>query len=228
MEGATGASTVSALQANAGAQAQAQAPQTNVTDTQQVQQVQQETQTGDLYAQQQQASQQEQQQSDEALQQEANQDYELQAKTLDADDTAELKNFAKQLGLNGKQAQAITSVLDKAQQGFNEDLQGRFNTQVSEWRKAVMNDPEIGGQNFANTKLNIGRVMQRFGNPEVSALLNQSGIGYNPAFVKFINAVGSVLGNDTGYVNGTQATPQRNNRSDALRSIYNNSPNLNF
>lgn len=130
--------------------------------------------------------------------------------------------------MNSKQAQAITGVLDKAQQGFNEDLQGRFNTQVSEWRKAVMNDPEIGGQNFANTKLNIGRVMQRFGNPEVSALLNQSGIGYNPAFVKFINAVGSVLGNDTGYVNGEQATPQRNNRSDALRSIYNNSPNLNF
>lgn len=228
MEGATGASTVTASQANAGAQAQAQAPQTNVTDTQQVQQVQQETQTGDLYAQQQQASQQEQQQSDEALQQEANQDYELQAENLDDEDTAELKNFAKQLGLNSKQAQAITGVLDKAQQGFNEDLQGRFNTQVSEWRKAVMNDPEIGGQNFANTKLNIGRVMQRFGNPEVSALLNQSGIGYNPAFVKFINAVGSVLGNDTGYVNGTQATPQRNNRSDALRSIYNNSPNLNF
>ena len=130
--------------------------------------------------------------------------------------------------MNGKQAQAITGVLDKAQQGFNEDLQGRFNTQVSEWRKAVMNDPELGGQNFANTKLNIGRVMQRFGNPEVSALLNQSGIGYNPAFVKFINAVGSVLGNDTGYVNGTQVIPQRNNRSDALRSIYNNSPNLIF
>lgn len=227
MEGATGASTVSAPQANAGAQAQAQTPQTNITDTQQAQQVQQETQTGDLYAQQQQASQQEQQ-SDDALQQEANQDYELQAENLDDEDTAELKNFAKQLGLNGKQAQAVTNVLDKAQQGFNEDLQGRFNTQVSEWRKAVMNDPEIGGQNFANTKLNIGRVMQRFGNPEVSALLNQSGIGYNPAFVKFINAVGSVLGNDTGYVNGTQAIPQRNNRSDALRSIYNNSPNLNF
>ena len=218
MDGATSTTTASAPQANAGAQTQAQAPQTNVADTQQVQQAQQNAQVDDLYAQQQQASQQEQQQSDEALQQEANQDYELQAENLDDEDTAELKNFAKQLGLNGKQAQA----------GFNEDLQGRFNTQVSEWRKAVMNDPEIGGQNFANTKLNIGRVMQRFGNPEVSALLNQSGIGYNPAFVKFINAVGSVLGNDTGYVNGTQATPQRNNRSDALRSIYNNSPNLNF
>lgn len=224
MDEASSVSTESTPQANAGAQTQVQAPQTNATDTQQVQQ---ETQVSDVYAQQQQAPQQEQQ-SDEALQQEANQDYELQAENLDAEDTAELKNFAKSLGLNGKQAQAITQVLDKAQQGFTEDLQGRFNTQVGEWRKAVMNDPEIGGQNFANTKLNIGRVMQRFGNPEVSALLNQTGIGYNPAFVKFINAVGSVLGNDTGYVNGAQAIPQRNNRSDALRSIYNNSPNLNF
>lgn len=222
------ATTASAPQANADAQTQAQAPQTNVADTQQVQQAQQDAQVNDLYAQQQQAPQQQDQQSDDALQQEANQDYELQAENLDDEDTAELKNFAKKLGLNSKQAQAITGVLDKAQQGFNEDLQGRFNTQVSEWRKAVMNDPEIGAQNFANTKLNIGRVMQRFGNPEVSALLNQSGIGYNPAFVKFINAVGSVLGNDTSYVNGEQATPQRNNRSDVLRSIYNNSPNLNF
>ena len=228
MDGATSTTTASAPQANAEAQTQEQAPQTNVADTQQVQQAQQNTQVGDLYAQQQQASQQQEQQSDDALQQEANQDYELQAENLDDEDTTELKNFAKQLGLNGKQAQAVTNVLDKAQQGFNEDLQGRFNTQVSEWRKAVMNDPEIGGQNFANTKLNIGRVMQRFGNPEVSALLNQTGIGYNPAFVKFINAVGSVLGNDTSYVNGEQAIPQRNNRSDALRSIYNNSPNLNF
>ena len=177
MDGATSTTTASAPQANADAQTQAQAPQTNVADTQQVQQTQQNAQVDDLYAQQQQAPQQQEQQSDDALQQEANQDYELQAKNLDDEDTTELKNFAKQLGLNGKQAQAVTNVLDKAQQGFNEDLQGRFNTQVSEWRKAVMNDPEIGGQNFANTKLNIGRVMQRFGNPEVSALLNQSGIG---------------------------------------------------
>lgn len=224
MDGATGASTATANTGDASAVAQAQTPQANVADTQSQQAPQQEVQQ-DLYTEQ---NQQQEQQSDNALQEEANQDYELQAESLDEQDTAELKNFAKQLGLNGKQAQAITSVLDKAQQGFNEDLKGRFDTQVGEWRKAVQNDPELGGQNFANTKLNIGRVMQRFGNPEVRQLLNTSGIGYNPAFVRFMNAVGSVLGNDTGYVNGTQAPTQQQTRSSVLQGIYSNSPDLKF
>lgn len=227
MDGATGTSTAVANTGDVGAVAQTQAPQTNVADTQsqQAQQAPQQDVQQDLYAE---PKQQQEQQSDDALQEEANQDYELQAKSLDEQDTAELKNFAKQLGLNGKQAQAITDVLDRAQQGFNDDLKGRFDTQVSEWRKAVQNDPEIGGQNFANTKLNIGRVMQKFGNPEVRQLLNTSGIGYNPAFVRFMNAVGNVLGNDTGYVGGTQAPTQQQTRSNVLQSIYSNSPDLKF
>jgi len=213
-------------------QTEAQAS-TQLQVTQQPQQAlqpqqEQQAQSDDLYSQPQVTQQPQEQKSDEQVQQEADKDFELQAQNLDETDIAETKEFCKKLGLNGQQAQAITSVLDKAEQGFNDDLQGRFNTQVQTWRQEVQNDPELGGQNFANTKLNIGRVMQKFGNDEVRGLLNRTGLGYNPSFVRFMNAIGSVLGNDTGFVSSNPAVQKQQTRSNQLRSIYNNSKDLQF
>ena len=112
-------------------------------------------------------------------------------------------------------------------QQFDNELQTAIVNQRNTWANQVKADSEIGGQNFANTKLNIGRVMQQFGTPELKNFLNQSGLGYNPDFVRFMNKVGTMIGNDSNFINSNGAIPTEQERHEQmLRNLYPNSKEL--
>ena len=63
--------------------------------------------------------------------------------------------------------------------------------------------------------------MQQFGTPELKNFLNESGLGYNPDFVRFMNKVGTLIGNDTNFINSQGAIPsEQERREEALRKLY--------
>ena len=142
-----------------------------------------------------------------------------------AEDNTKLTDVFKKAKLSQEQADILLNAYhgDVANLGqqFDNELQAAIVNQRNTWANQVKADNELGGQNFANTKLNIGRVMQQFGTPELKKFLNESGLGYNPDFVRFMNKVGTLIGNDTNFINSQGAIPsEQERREEALRKLY--------
>lgn len=142
-----------------------------------------------------------------------------------AEDNTKLTDVFKKAKLSQEQADILLNAYhgDVANLGqqFDNELQAAIVNQRNTWANQVKADNELGGQNFANTKLNIGRVMQQFGTPELKNFLNESGLGYNPDFVRFMNKVGTLIGNDTNFINSQGAIPsEQERREEALRKLY--------
>ena len=148
-----------------------------------------------------------------------------------AEDNTKLTDVFKKAKLSQEQADILLNAyhgdIANLGQQFDNELQTAIVNQRNTWANQVKADSELGGQNFANTKLNIGRVMQQFGTPELKNFLNESGLGYNPDFVRFMNKVGAMIGNDTNFINSNGAIPTEQQRHEKmLRALYPNSKEL--
>lgn len=132
-----------------------------------------------------------------------------------------MSRMFKDVNLSQEQAQKLYSAYEKEQGSFIEQSQKAFNQMRDDWFNQTISDPQLGGQNIGQTKLCIKRVMQQCGNKELSEFLNKTGLGFNPAMVRFMTKVGELLGNDNHFVQG-QAPVVIN----PLKARYKNSPEL--
>lgn len=132
-----------------------------------------------------------------------------------------MSRMFKDVNLSQEQAQKLYSAYEKEQGSFIEQSQKEFNKMRDDWFNQTISDPQLGGQNIGQTKLCIKRVMQQCGNKELSEFLNKTGLGFNPAMVRFMTKVGELLGNDNRFVTG-QAPVVIN----PLKARYKNSPEL--
>lgn len=159
--------------------------------------------------------------------------YEITTSTgeqLDGEDLDKLNQVCKKAGITQKQAQMLFSAYENDVSNFNQQLKSSYNQQLQSWRDAVMNDKELGQQNFEKTKANIKNVISRFGSSELSDFLNKSGLGYNPDFVRFVNKVGSLISNDNNFIGGN-TNPQvseADRQKEMLMKLYNNTKEMRF
>ena len=159
--------------------------------------------------------------------------YEITTSTgeqLGGEDLDKLNQVCKKAGITQKQAQMLFSAYENDVSNFNQQLQSSYNQQLQSWRDAVMNDRELGQENFEKTKANIKNVISRFGSSELSDFLNKSGLGYNPDFVRFVNKVGSLISNDNNFIGGN-TNPQvseADRQKEMLMKLYNNTKEMRF
>ena len=159
--------------------------------------------------------------------------YEITTSTgeqLGGEDLDKLNQVCKKAGITQKQAQMLFSAYENDVSNFNQQLQSSYNQQLQSWRDAVMNDRELGQENFEKTKANIKNVISRFGSSELSDFLNKSGLGYNPDFVRFENKVGSLISNDNNFIGGN-TNPQvseADRQKEMLMKLYNNTKGMRF
>ena len=159
--------------------------------------------------------------------------YEITTSTgeqLRGEDLDKLNQVCKKAGITQKQAQMLFSAYENDVSDFNQQLQSSYNQQLQSWRDAVMNDRELGQENFEKTKANIKNVISRFGSSELSDFLNKSGLGYNPDFVRFVNKVGSLISNDNNFIGGN-TNPQvseADRQKEMLMKLYNNTKEMRF
>ena len=149
---------------------------------------------------------------------------------LGGEDLDKLNQVCKKAGITQKQAQMLFSAYENDVSNFNQQLQSSYNQQLQSWRDAVMNDRELGQENFEKTKANIKNVIGRFGSSELSDFLNKSGLGYNPDFVRFVNKVGSLISNDNNFIGGN-TNPQvseADRQKEMLMKLYNNTKEMRF
>lgn len=231
-------SAQTATQTTATAQEQTQAPavdtaQNQNTEQQQVvstgqsnQQVNQETENSALkdFADSLNVNEQERTKEAEQQQQTAPKHYVLKnanGEDVEPQELEMMSRMFKDVNLSQEQAQKLYSAYEKEQGSFIELSQKAFNQIRDDWFNQTISDPQIGGQNIGQTKLCIKRVMQQCGNKELSEFLNKTGLGFNPAMVRFMTKVGELLGNDNHFVQG-QAPVVIN----PLKARYKNSPEL--
>lgn len=139
----------------------------------------------------------------------------------DADISA-IKALSEELKLTNDQARAL---LSKSGKSITDILRVKQDANIKNWINEIKADPNLGGSNFKTTQANLARAMKRYGGSGAFEVLRDSGLGAHPAIVKMLNAIGKELGEETKFVNSKSQAPKPKN---PLRSIYDNSPDLNF
>lgn len=110
----------------------------------------------------------------------------------------------------GERAQKIVDLAVQREQ----DRVAAHAARVAEWANEVRNDKVLGGDKLDQT-LAVARKAVDLGPPELKTLLEVSGMGNHPAFVKWAYAVGQALSED-------RFTPGRpgGQTGDAAQRLY--------
>jgi hypothetical protein len=128
-------------------------------------------------------------------------------------DSVALEAFSpalKGLNLNQEQAQQLVTVYAQQTQrtatDFAKQLESpEFAVQQAglmlgghreAWATAIKADKDIGGTNFDANVQTAQRALARFGSPELTGLLNSTGLGNHPALVKAFVQIGKQIRED--------------------------------
>ena len=94
--------------------------------------------------------------------------------------------LARKHGLSQEAAQDLVNL-------YASHMQGALSGQIQTWEKAVRADQEIGGQNLSTSLEGAKRVLSRYGTPELTAALDQTGMGSHPELVRLLARVGKAI-----------------------------------
>jgi hypothetical protein len=80
-----------------------------------------------------------------------------------------------------------------------------FQQTQKEWRESVVNDKELGGAALAENLSYAAKVLDTFA-PDLRAVLDETGLGNHPAFVRAFVKIGKAISEDR-LVGGAQQSP---------------------
>lgn len=148
---------------------------------------------------------------------------------LDDTAVAEFSTVAKELGLPQDAAQ---KVIDKLAPKLAESNAKAMTTAIqnagAEWAKATQADAEIGGEKLKENLAVAQKALERFGTPELRALLSTfdpkgnpkgTGLGNHPDVIRLFYRIGKAISEDRP-VNGT--TQPAKGARDAASALYPN------
>jgi hypothetical protein len=122
---------------------------------------------------------------------------------LDSAAAEEFTTIAKELKLDQAAAQKLADVGAKMAQ-----RQAEAHAQLVEtWTEQVKTDKEIGGDKLEENLGVARKAIDTFGSPELKALLNSTGLGNHPEFVKLAFKVGKAISEDR-FVTGSPKGPE--------------------
>ena len=122
---------------------------------------------------------------------------------LDTEAVAAFEPLARELNLSQEAAQKLVDIYASRMSAFASAQQEQALQQRQGWEAAVRSDKDLGGQNLEST-LNAGKqALKQFGTPELVNLLNHTGLGSNPEFVRFCATVGKAMAEDTFHRGGS-------------------------
>ena len=124
----------------------------------------------------------------------------------DTEMLGEVTPVFKELGLSQEQAQKLVDFDVKYRVAHHEKAQQEFQQARKEWVTQIKSDAELGGAAFNTTVKNAGKAVKQFGDAELQDLLNKTGLGDHPSFVRAFSKIGALLGEDT-TVSGESRSP---------------------
>ncbi|MBJ2267810.1 hypothetical protein JFT60_10560 [Pseudomonas sp. MF6772] len=135
---------------------------------------------------------------------------------MDADVLGEFKSLAKELNIPQAKAQQLIDFQTKLASKQAEQYQEAVTKQSQDWAAEIKNDPEIGGANYDKSVASAIKVIQSFGDPALTELLNQSGLGNHPALFKFCHRISSAISEDKFVLPGSQSSTGRKSNEDVF------------
>lgn len=129
--------------------------------------------------------------------------------TLDAAAYEAFTPKFKELGLNATQAQGLVDTYMASLKSSSEASEAAFEQQTKEWEASARADAEIGGAKFDATVARSNKTMSAFGSPELVRLMNTTGFGNHPEFIRFFARVGEKISEDTLHRGGEQGAGSR-------------------
>lgn len=139
---------------------------------------------------------------------------------LDAEVLKAYGEVARELNLTQESAQ---KVIDKLAPVMQERQKQALETVSNEWRQAAQNDKEFGGDKWPESVKVINRFLDKFGSPELHALLKESGEAADPLgrlhgeWLRTLYRAGKAFGQDTP-VGGTQSFTEADMRDPAYQA----------
>ena len=119
--------------------------------------------------------------------------------------------IAKELNLTQEAAQ---KVLDKMAPAIQARQSEQIAAVQSAWANQAKSDKEFGGDKLNESLAVAKKALETFGSPELSALLNESGMGNHPEIIRAFYRAGKAISEDR-FVGGGAA----HSRNDA-KSFY--------
>lgn len=135
---------------------------------------------------------------------------------MDAAVLGEFKNLAKELNIPQAKAQQLIDFQTQLATKQAEEYQAAVVKQSQEWAASIKNDPEIGGENYEKSVASAIKVIQSFGDPALTELLTQSGLGNHPALFKFCHRISSAISEDKFVLPGSQANTGRKSNEEVF------------
>ena len=119
--------------------------------------------------------------------------YELDTETLEA-----VTPMLKEMGATTEQAQALADIMVKKMTAQRNAECDAFSETVKSWKEETLNDPEIGGRNLDKNLSSVAKVIDKYAEDgaAVRQMLDDSGLGNHPAFVKMMVRVAQSLDTD--------------------------------
>lgn len=118
---------------------------------------------------------------------------------LDPSDIEKIAAIARTQGLSNEQAKALLVSHEAAASGILARQQQFVTDERAKWIADTKADRDLGGTNFPQTETNVKRAMDKFA-PAGSAfrkLVDETGYGNHPEFVRFVSAIGKAMAEDT-------------------------------
>lgn len=125
----------------------------------------------------------------------------------------EFTAIAKELKLPREAAEKLVNLEVKRLQGQQQE----HVRLVESWAEQVKADKELGGDKLDENLAVARKAIEQFGTPELKNLLNQTGLGNHPEFVKLAFKIGKAISED-GFVRGAPKAPAT--ESDLAKSLF--------
>ncbi|MDN6861934.1 MULTISPECIES: hypothetical protein [Pseudomonas] len=135
---------------------------------------------------------------------------------MDTEVLGEFKNLAKELNIPQAKAQQLIDFQTQLANKQAEQYQAAVTKQSQDWAAAIKNDPEIGGENYDKSVESAIKVIQSFGDPALTELLNTSGLGNHPALFKFCHRISAAISEDKFVLPGSQTTTGRKSNEEVF------------
>ncbi len=131
----------------------------------------------------------------------------------------EFNELAGRYNLSQKGANELMSMAVKLTKltgdNYSKTMAEQQRQKIDEFKRALVNDREIGGANFNKTMRTANTAYTQFADDELQTLLSETGLNCHPKVVKMFYNIGKKMQNDLLYGVNAAAVPKEN-REDIL------------
>jgi len=124
---------------------------------------------------------------------------------VDTESLAAFEPIAKDLKLTQEQAQKLVD-LQVAAATRAQEAQA---AQQAQWLTDLKADKELGGANLPLTAKNSAAAVERFGDQALKDMLNATGLGNHPAFVRWAAKVGAAMAEGPVFAAGAPSAAKK-------------------